>query len=483
MFPLPRKQPILASCALLVLAGCGDTVAPKDPVEHLVAVSGSGQMGRTLDTLAEPMVVRVVDDGGNPVAGVPVAWRTSDETMRVIPVDPVTTADGRSRALVVLGFNPGPQRVDAAVEGVDATVRFEHTANGRVGFKAIALMQGAADSHTCAIDADSLAWCWGMNQFGQLGDGSNSASEIPRRVATDMRFASIYGTSANTCALTSAGALWCWGSNASGGSGVGVFGNGTDQPSLVPVRGAPGLRLIDFDMDADVACGVAVDGRGYCWGKGDDALGTGQLSASSSVPLELAGSRRWREIAVGDDRRCAIADDWRVYCWAEPHLDWWSWISVRPDAGPANTPLLVESVGRATNISSSWYNQCGLSADGAGTAVCWGVAYTGLFPFTAPGPAWLRLPTSVRRIWTERTTGLLLDGQGAAWMWGEPPVCCDGFFSAVPAPIYPGGSWSDASIAGGLYLISARDSTVYEIRSFPFPHAGSPLTPLPIPAP
>lgn len=479
----PRCRAFALAVASSALIACGDPVAPKDPVDHLVAISGAGQIGLTLDTLAEHLVVRVVSDAGSPVSGVPITWSAADETIRVIPVDPVTTADGLARAIAILGFNPGPRTVHAGAEGIDATVSFELTANARTGFKAIALMQGASDSHMCAIDADSLAWCWGMNNAGQLGDGSTADSEVPRRVASDVRFASIYGTWANTCAVTSAGALWCWGSNGSGGDGGGVFGNGTDQPSLVPVRGAPTLTLIDFDMDSDVACGVAVDGRGYCWGSGDDALGTGLLPSSSNVPLELAGDRRWREIAVGDDRRCAVAEDWKVYCWAEPHLDRWEWIAVRQDAGPVNTPLLVESVGRATNVTSSWYNQCGLSVDGAGTVVCWGAAYAGVAAFVSPGPAWLRLPTSVRSILTEGATGIMLDGHGAAWIWGQPPTCCDGFISHVPVPIYPGGSWSDASIADGMHVISARDSMVYEFKTFPFPYDGSSLPPVPIPAP
>jgi alpha-tubulin suppressor-like RCC1 family protein len=38
--------------------------------------------------------------------------------------------------------------------------------------------------HTCAIDGGGLAYCWGWNLYGQLGDGSNTNKNAPVAVAT-----------------------------------------------------------------------------------------------------------------------------------------------------------------------------------------------------------------------------------------------------------------------------------------------------------
>jgi alpha-tubulin suppressor-like RCC1 family protein len=37
-------------------------------------------------------------------------------------------------------------------------------------------------NHLCAIKVDGSAWCWGENDFGQLGDGTTTDSDVPVRV-------------------------------------------------------------------------------------------------------------------------------------------------------------------------------------------------------------------------------------------------------------------------------------------------------------
>lgn len=62
-------------------------------------------------------------------------------------------------------------------------------------------------AHTCGLDADSLAWCWGWNELGQLGIGTTSVSE-PHPVPVDggRRWRDIQSGAAHTCALNRGGA-------------------------------------------------------------------------------------------------------------------------------------------------------------------------------------------------------------------------------------------------------------------------------------
>jgi alpha-tubulin suppressor-like RCC1 family protein len=67
-------------------------------------------------------------------------------------------------------------------------------------------------AHTCGLDADSLAWCWGWNELGQLGIGTTSVSE-PHPVPVDggRRWHDIQSGAAHTCAINKGGRAFCWG--------------------------------------------------------------------------------------------------------------------------------------------------------------------------------------------------------------------------------------------------------------------------------
>jgi alpha-tubulin suppressor-like RCC1 family protein len=41
----------------------------------------------------------------------------------------------------------------------------------------------AGELSTCGVTSDGAAWCWGDNEYGQLGDGSFASSNVPVKVA------------------------------------------------------------------------------------------------------------------------------------------------------------------------------------------------------------------------------------------------------------------------------------------------------------
>jgi len=96
----------------------------------------------------------------------------------------------------------------------------------------------AGGEHTCAItgSAGSFdAWCWGDNQFGQLGDDgqSGSLSSAPVRVDLLTGFGQPVGISAgtrHTCAIDVDGNVWCWGRNNDGQVGSGTLSAVEAQP-------------------------------------------------------------------------------------------------------------------------------------------------------------------------------------------------------------------------------------------------------------
>ena len=40
----------------------------------------------------------------------------------------------------------------------------------------------AGEGHTCALDATGAGYCWGLNEYGQLGDGTKAPRLTPTPV-------------------------------------------------------------------------------------------------------------------------------------------------------------------------------------------------------------------------------------------------------------------------------------------------------------
>ena len=153
----------------------------------------------------------------------------------------------------------------------------------------------AGGSSTCALDSTGLAYCWGLNTSGQLGNNSTTQSPVPVAVSTSGVLAGktltqLAAGNAHVCALDSTGTAYCWGSNGNGQLGI----NSTTK-SLVPVAVSTsgvlsGVTLTQITAGFGHTCAVSSAGAAYCWG----ANGNGQLGNSSTtqslVPVAVSTS-------------------------------------------------------------------------------------------------------------------------------------------------------------------------------------------------
>jgi alpha-tubulin suppressor-like RCC1 family protein len=86
----------------------------------------------------------------------------------------------------------------------------------------------AGPLHACAITTQNKAYCWGRNKFGDLGDGTDAFRQRhPVPVVGGLQFSSVSAGDLHTCALTPNGAAYCWGNNQYGQLGIGVTGTRT----------------------------------------------------------------------------------------------------------------------------------------------------------------------------------------------------------------------------------------------------------------
>ena len=109
---------LLASAA--ISCGGGDLGLPEDQSpSDITIVAGNGQVGAVGAELSSPLVVRVDDAQGRPVAGARVAFTLGAGAAggSTAPDTAVTDADGEASALLVLGGAEGRQTVDAVVVG------------------------------------------------------------------------------------------------------------------------------------------------------------------------------------------------------------------------------------------------------------------------------------------------------------------------------------------------------------------------------
>ena len=95
-----------------------------------------------------------------------------------------------------------------------------HVHAGGVQFRQVTASGGG---HSCGVSTDNLAYCWGLNNEGQLGDGTFSTRLTPVRVAGEHAFRAVDAGTDHTCGATRSDLGFCWGSNAFGKLGDGTF--------------------------------------------------------------------------------------------------------------------------------------------------------------------------------------------------------------------------------------------------------------------
>jgi alpha-tubulin suppressor-like RCC1 family protein len=141
-----------------------------------------------------------------------------------------------------------------------------------------------------------VGYCWGANGHGQLGDGTTSSRVRPRHVVgLKPRYPlnNVSAGIAHTCGVTINREAFCWGANE-----FGQLGDGTTNDHKRPVPVALGLYSFDqLSASGQHTCGVTVEFRGpdfrpmyvaYCWGRNDHGqLGDG-TNETRLLPFPVA---------------------------------------------------------------------------------------------------------------------------------------------------------------------------------------------------
>ena len=160
----------------------------------------------------------------------------------------------------------------------------------------------AGASHTCGVTSDNAAYCWGSSMDGQLGDGTTfTGARTPRLVSGDLSFARVSAGADHTCGVTTVNVAYCWGLNRDG-----RLGDGTTESRATPTPVTGGLGFASLSAGGSHTCGVTTDNAAYCWGENfGGQLGDGTRT-TSLMPVLVVGDVPIRQVTAGFVHTCAI---------------------------------------------------------------------------------------------------------------------------------------------------------------------------------
>ena len=306
---------------------------------------------------------------------------------------------------------------------------------------------------TTAIATPALAssygdMAWGENQWGQLGNETTIASDVPVAVSGLSGVISVSGGGSNNMALLSNGTVMGWGSNASG-----ELCNGSRTKTDVPmamsnVSEAAAISAGGFDSlilmtnGSVMACGENYYGQ----------LGDGTMGGSSALPVEVSGLSGVTAISADGYASLALLSNGTVMAWGENDCG-------QLGDGTSTTsdvPVAVSGPGGVIAISAG--REYGLALLSNGTVIAWGDnAYGQLGDGTSTDsdtPVPVSGLSEVTAVSSGGDTSLALLRNGTVMAWGDNAYgqLGDGSTTQSDVPVPVGGLHGVTAISAGSWF-------------------------------
>lgn len=167
---------------------------------------------------------------------------------------------------------------------------------------------GTGWAHSTATGSNGQVYSWGVNQRGELGDGTTDPRNTPGLASAPagVSLSGIDTTLESSLAIGSDGFAYTWPTNDS------------MEPTKIPQGEVPnGVHLIQVSTSDSTHAALGSDGQIYTWGGGTGgSLGNGSMGSSDQPVHALTPAGvSFVSVAVSDGNVVAAGSDGKVYAW------------------------------------------------------------------------------------------------------------------------------------------------------------------------
>ncbi len=300
---------------------------------------------------------------------------------------------------------------------------------------------GATVTFTTGTVAGTIYTITGQDAGGF--SGTSSAITTQSQVSLTSMATGIGAIS--SCGIASDGKAWCWGANGTGG-----LGNGTTVDRSLPGKVSGNLTMTSLSVGLGHACGVTTSGVVQCWGNNSDGELGDNTMTSRSVPAPIASSLTFTSVTSGGAHTCAVASGGDAYCWGANAA---GRLGDGSQTTRATQPVKVAGGLSFASVAAGGSHTCGVTT--SGDAYCWGFNASGrlgdnsVTDRSTPVAVAGGLKFTSVSAGDSHSCGIVVGG--AAYCWGDDTYgqLGDGTLTAQKAPTLVIGGMSFVAISAG----------------------------------